>query len=156
MTTSSRSRLNPHQDTITNYMYLGLLPFFIGAFGPWIFADAEQWLTDIFLHYSTIIYGFLAGSIWAIALFAHNDNNTEFIKRHIHAAIIFSLMPLAGYFLPPIYHTGVAMVGFLSLLFWEKLFLQDLYPKWYQALRHRITFIAVACHMLVLWNLLRV
>ncbi|MFT6221415.1 MAG: hypothetical protein ACJA0C_000818, partial [Candidatus Endobugula sp.] len=40
MSTSSTSRLNPHQDTITNYMYLGLLPFFIGAFGPWIFADA--------------------------------------------------------------------------------------------------------------------
>jgi hypothetical protein len=149
------SRLNTHQDTITNYMYLGLLPFFIGAFGPWIFADSERWLTDIFSHYSTIIYSFLAGSIWAIALFAHNDDNANFINRHIHAAIAFSLVPLAGYFLPPIYHAGLAMIGFLILLFWEKLFLQDLYPKWYQALRHRITFIVVACHMLVLWNLLR-
>ncbi|MFT7387056.1 MAG: hypothetical protein ACI8VC_000293 [Candidatus Endobugula sp.] len=151
----TKALLSAHQETITTYMYLGLLPFFAGAFGPWIFADNETVLTDIFLHYSTIIYSFLAGSIWAIALFAHNSSNTEFIPRHIHAAILFSLLPFVGYFLPNFHHTSLAMVSFFILLFWEKLFLQDLYPNWYQALRHRITFIAVACHMLVLWNLMK-
>ncbi|MGS2717230.1 DUF3429 domain-containing protein [Eionea flava] len=148
--------LSPHQDTITNYMYLGLLPFFIGAFGPWIFASQETGLTHLFLHYSTIIFSFLAGSLWAIALFAHTENSAAFIARHIHAAIAFSLLPLAAYFLPLIYHIGLLMIGFLTLLFWEKLFLKTLYPAWYQALRHRVSFIVVACHMLALWNILHV
>lgn len=151
----TKALLTPHQEIITTYMYLGLLPFFAGAFSPWIFAASETWLTGIFLHYSTIIYSFLAGSLWATALFAHNESNAEFIPRHIHAAIVFSLIPLSGYFLPQIYHAGLAMLSFLVLLFWEKLFLKNLYPNWYQALRHRISFIVVACHMLVLWNLLR-
>lgn len=148
--------LSPHQDTITNYMYLGLLPFFAGAFGPWVFASQETELTQLFLHYSTIIFSFLAGSLWAMALFSHNEDNAEFIARHIHAAIAFSLLPLTAYFLPPLYHIGLLMIGFLALLFWEKLFLKTLYPSWYQALRHRVSFIVVACHMLTLWNVLHV
>lgn len=149
------SLLNPHQDTINNYMYLGLLPFFVGALGPWIFGDYEIWLSELFLIYSTIIYAFLAGAIWATALFAHNENNQAFIGRHIHAAIICSLIPAFSFFLPDLYRAGIMLMSFLALLFWEKLFLQDIYPKWYQQMRHRITFIAVACHMLVIWNLIR-
>jgi hypothetical protein len=149
------SLLSPHQDTITNYMYLGLLPFFAGALGPWIFPDSEVWLSRIFLHYSSVIYAFLAGAIWATALLAHDENNHIFIGRHLHAAIAFSLLPVLGYFLPDLYQSGFMLIAFLALLFWEKLFLQEIYPHWYQQLRHRMTFIAVACHMLVLWNLLR-
>jgi hypothetical protein len=149
------SLISPYQDTVSNYMYLGLLPFFAGAFGPWIFADYERWLSETFLLYSTVIYAFLAGSIWAVALFGHNEDNKIFIARHIHAAIIFSLTPIFSYFLPDIYNAGMLLLGFLCLLFWEKLFLSEIYPNWYQQLRHRITFLAVACHMLVLWNLMR-
>jgi hypothetical protein len=149
------SLLTTHQATIINYMYLGLLPFFAGALGPWIFADAELWLSQIFLHYSTIIYAFLAGTVWASALFGHDENNRQFINRHLHAAIVFSLIPFFSYFLPLGYHTAVLLVGFAALLFWEKIFLNTLYPSWYQQLRHRITFIVMACHMLVLWNLIR-
>ncbi len=145
-------QLAAHQETITQYMYLGLLPFFAGALGPWIFIEYEVWLTHTFLVYSTIIYAFLAGAIWATALFGHSSEQTHFIGRHLHAAIAFSLIPFFSSFLPDIYHTSVLLIGFLSLLFWEKLFLNTIYPAWYQQLRHRITFIAVACHMLVIWN----
>lgn len=146
--------LSPHKETITNYMYLGLLPFFIGALGPWIFADNETVLSEAFLLYSTVIYAFLSGAIWATALFGHSEATRIFIGRHIHAAIVCSLVPFLSYALPLIYHAAVMLVAYLALLFWEKLFLQDIYPSWYQALRHRITFIAVACHMLVIWNLM--
>ncbi|ODS22923.1 hypothetical protein AB835_11520 [Candidatus Endobugula sertula] len=143
--------LNNHQDTITNTMYVGLLPFFAGALGPWIFPETELWLSQAFLLYSTLIFSFLAGAIWAIALFIQH----ELPKRHIYASIIFSLIPLLGYFLPIIFRTTLLLLGFLALLFWEKLFLKNTYPNWYQQLRHRISFIAVACHMLVIWNLMQ-
>jgi heme/copper-type cytochrome/quinol oxidase subunit 2 len=148
--------INKHQDTITNYMYLGLLPFFAGALGPWIFAENEWWFTQMFLWYSSIIYSFLAGAIWAIALFAHSEERATYISRNIHAAIIFSLIPLFSVMLPAAYHAGVMLLAFLTLLFWEKLFINVHYPSWYQQLRHRITYIAVACHMLVIWNIIRV
>ncbi len=150
------SLIAPHQDTITNYMYLGLLPFFIMALGPWIFGDYEVLLSRLFLIYSTIIYAFLAGAIWATALFAHNEDNKIFIGRHLHAAIIASLIPAFSFFLPDLYRAAIMLLSFLALLFWEKLFLHTIYPKWYQQMRHRISFIAVACHMLVIWNLLRI
>ncbi len=142
---------NQHQDIITNYMYLGLLPFLACALGPWVFADHEALLVTVFLFYSSLILVFLSGALWAIALFV--QDNTE--SRYIHVAIAFSLWPLAAYFLPPIYATGFMLAGFLLLLFWEKCFIIEFYSHWYQTLRHKITFIVVACHMLLIFNLIR-
>ena len=144
--------LNDHQDTITQYMYLGLLPFLACAFGPWIFIDYENQLVQLFLVYSTIILTFLSGAIWGIALFSGIDN----ARRHIHAAIVFSLWPLAAYFLPAVYAVGLMLMGFLLLLFWEKCFINNIYSSWYQTLRHKITFIVVACHMLTIWTIIHV
>lgn len=149
-TNNANNGCEQNKDLIINYMYLGLLPFFIGALGPWIFADHELWFTQLFTVYSTIILVFLAGAIWGVALFAVKEYN----QRHIHWAIAISLVPLAAYFLPPAAQVFLLLIGFLVLLFWEKLFLKTLYPSWYEQFRHRITFIAVACHMLTLWNII--
>ena len=142
---------NHHQELITNYMYLGLLPFMICAFGPWILVDYKTALTSLFFFYSAIILVFLAGTLWAIALFT----GIEHRRRHIHAAIIFSLWPLVCYFLTDLYAVALMLIGFLLLLFWEKCFINPTYRNWYQTLRHKITFIVVACHMLTLWNIIR-
>ena len=147
-----RNTVEQHRDTITNYMYLGLLPFFACALGPWVFPDSENFLSQLFFFYASLILVFLAGALWAIALFAE----TEFRSRHIHIAIAFSLWPLASYWLPSVRGLGLMLLGFLLLLFWEKCFMNTLYPEWYQKLRHKITFIVVACHMLSIWNLIRV
>ena len=40
--------LNPHKETITNYMYLGLLPFFIGAWGHGFLLIMNRGLTTVF------------------------------------------------------------------------------------------------------------
>lgn len=148
----SRPSLDQHQNTITNYMYLGLLPFFAGTLGPWVFPDWESWFIDIFFFYSALILVFLSGCLWAVALFSELLQGS----RHIHMAIILSLWPLVAYFLPDIAALSLMMVGFLWLLFWEKCFVNKLYPSWYQKLRHSISFIVVACHMLSIWNLIKV
>ena len=154
-------RLSDHQDIITNYMHLGLLPFFIGAFGPWVFIANEPFFIQNFLFYSSLIFVFLAGTLWATVLFATPKNskpqNTKInnSSRSIHVAMGFSLWPLACYFLAPLYATGLMLLGFLLLLFWEKKHLNRYYPAWYQALRHKITFIVIACHMLTILNIIR-
>ena len=141
-----------NQALISNYMYLGLLPFFACAFGPWVFTDYATRLVALFLLYSGIILVFLAGVLWAISLFVEGIDHRA---RHSHMAIALSLWPLGSAFLPQLYATGVMAVGFLWLLFWEKCFINPLYPQWYRNLRHKITFMVVACHMLTIWNLLR-
>ena len=150
MTTSTTHGCQQHKDLIINYMYLGLLPFFIGALGPWLFVDYETWFIELFVLYSGVILVFLAGALWALALFTLQEHTA----RHIHWAIIFSLFPVAAHLLPVLWQTSLLLLGFMVLLFWEKLFLKELYPSWYQQFRHRITFIAAACHMLTLWNIM--
>lgn len=144
--------IDQHQTTITNYMYLGLLPFFMGALGPWIFADQELWLSNIFLFYSSIILVFLSGTLWGIALFSNIANPL----RHIHCAIVFSLIPFAVHFFSPMLNSVALLISFLLFLFWEKCFINSIYPQWYQKLRHQITFIVAGCHMLVIFNLLKI
>ncbi|MFT7223376.1 MAG: hypothetical protein ACI82Z_000910 [Cellvibrionaceae bacterium] len=141
-----------HQDVVTNYIYLGLLPFFGSALGPWIFPSWESWFTDVFFFYSTLILAFLAGSLWAVALFTKAVRQS----RHIHMAIVLSLWPLLAYLLPKLIGLSLMIAGFLLLLFWEKCFINSFYPAWYQKLRHNISFIVIACHMLTIWNLIRV
>lgn len=141
-----------NRDSITNYMYLGLLPFFACALGPWVFADYEGFLTQLFFFYSTLILVFLSGALWAIALFA----NIDYRQRQIHMAIMFSLWPLAAFFMPLLWQILFMLLGFLLLLFWEKCFIHVIYPDWYRQLRHKITFIVVACHMLTIWNIIRI
>ena len=143
--------LNKHQDAITNYMYLGLLPFFAGALSPWIFSDYESIAVELFFIYSAIILAFLAGVVWASVLLKDEAHNT----RHLHMAITLSLFPLLAALLPDLYKIGLMFIGFLLLLFWEKLFLNHLYANWYQQMRHKITFIVVACHMLTIWNIIQ-
>ena len=144
------------QEAITNYIYLGLLPFFACALGPWVFIDAEPFLLKLFFFYSTLILVFLAGALWAIALLSNIENKV----RHIHIAIVISLWPLVAYGIDLLagyaYTLGFMLIGFLLLLFWEKCFINVIYPLWYQTLRHKITFIVVACHMLAIWNAIRV
>jgi len=148
---NSFTYLNKHQDTITNYMYLGLLPFFAGALTPWIFVDYEAIAIDLFFIYSAIILAFLSGIIWASTLLKDEPNN----QRHLHIAIVFSLFPFLAALLPLLFKIGMMLLGFLLLLFWEKLFVNHLYAHWYQQLRHKITFIVVACHMLTLLNIIQ-
>jgi hypothetical protein len=161
MTTGNNSGnifLDNHQDIVTNYMYLGLLPFFIGAFGPWVFIANEPFFIRLFLFYSSIIFVFLAGSLWALALVVKSKDDitkSNSSPRTVHCAIIFSLWPLGCYFLPPIYAVTVMLTGFLLLLGWEKLFANQHYSPWYKALRHKVTFIVIACHMLSILNIVR-
>ena len=144
--------LNQHQDTITSAMYLGLLPFFAGALSPWVFVDYEDIAIQLFFIYSAIILSFLSGIIWATVLLKEGEHK----QRHLYAAVIFSLFPLAAALLPALFKIGLMLLGFLLLLFWEKCFINQLYAGWYQQLRHKISFIVAACHMLTLWNIIQV
>lgn len=141
--------IEKHKNIVSRYMHLGLLPFLAGPFIPWILPDQLNLVTEVFFAYSLIIFAFLSGVIWASALL----RSEHCPARNLHLAIIFSLLPFIAVFLPTMAKIGFMMVSFLVLLYWEKRFMSSIYPDWYQQLRHRITFVVVACHMLVIANL---
>lgn len=139
-----------HQQYINHYMHLGLLPFFTGALGAWVFPQYQDPLHQFFFFYSSLILVFLSGVIWAVALYSQLEHRL----RHSHMAIVLSLWPVACYFMPNLISISMMLLGFLVLLFWEKCFINIAYPTWYQDLRHKITFIVVACHMLTIFNIM--
>lgn len=152
----SIARLSDKQfSNIVQYMYLGLIPFFIGAIGPWILNSWTATLTQFFIFYAAIILAFLAGALWGISLFS----SIELSSKQLHAAILFSLVA----FIPTISLIPITDelrviclgIGFFCLLNWEKRTLDSLYPQQYLQLRHKISFIVLGCHMLVVWNLMR-
>ena len=156
---ANEAHLDTYKNTITNYMYLGLLPFFMGAFGPWVLIDHEPFFIHAFLAYSSIIFSFLAGTLWTLALFIAPQGTIAQepipVSRYVHGAIVFSLIPFVAYFLPSLSATVLMLLGFLCLLLWEKKAVNRFYVTWYQTLRHKITFIVIACHMLTLLNIIR-
>lgn len=145
--------LDQHQLLISQYMHAGLLPFMAGAFLPWVFADWEAAITQWFLLYSGLILAFLSGILWAVGLFIEEEQSPR--PKHFHGAIIFSLIPLFAFALPPLWQAGTLACGFFALLRWEKKHSNHFYTLWYSELRHKITFIVLACHMLVIWSLMR-
>lgn len=140
---------------VTQYMYLGLIPFFIGAIGPWLHDSWTQALSQFFIAYAAIILAFLAGALWGISLFS----SVNVSSKQLHAAITFSLIAFIPViqFLPisDVYRVICLGIGFLCLLNWEKRTLASLYPAQYLQFRHKISFIVLGCHMLVVWNLIR-
>lgn len=138
--------------TPRNLGYLGLLPFFMGATGPWIFPEGRVWLTNALLWYSLAIFSFLCGSIWGVVLQrAVPARNVHFI-----VAKLFLILAWIAVFLPVAYALGALIVYYIALYQWERLtHLKHALGPDYLLLRQQLTWPAVACHMLALFNTIR-
>ncbi len=135
---------------VINTGYLGLLPFFAGALGPWVFIEQESQFVEFFTIYSFIILSFMAGCAWAYGVFAgasHPQFAINLGLSIIGVALVASLTPTLA-------SIGLLAFGFFLLWFGEKLWLAQDYPDWYQQLRHKLTWIVIACHMLTVWNII--
>jgi hypothetical protein len=139
--------------TPRNLGYLGLLPFFMGAMGPWVFHDALGWLTHGILWYSLAIFSFLCGSIWGLVL----QRDVPARRVHLITCKCFLLLGWIAIFLPVPYALGMLIVCYVALYQWERhTHLKHALGPDYLHLRQQLTWPAVACHMLALFNTIRV
>lgn len=138
--------------TPRNLGYLGLLPFLIGATGPWVFPDARDWLSHALLWYSLAIFSFLCGSIWGVVL----QRDVPGRKIHLIVAKVFLVAAWIAIFLPVAYALGMLIICYVALYQWERhTRLKHALGVDYLLLRQQLTWPAVACHMLALFNTIR-
>lgn len=139
-------------ETARNLGYLGLVPFIVGAVAPWIFYDAGEWFTHALLWYSLAIFSFLCGSIWGVVLQAP----VPMRKVHLIVAKCFLVLGWIAIFLPPAQGLGMLIVCYVALYFWERCtHLKFTLGADYLHLRQQLTWPAIACHMLALFNVIR-
>lgn len=135
-----------------NLGYLGLIPFFLGAVGPWVFYDQLEWFTSAILWYSLAKICFLGGSIWGVVL--HRPVPAR--RLHFIVATSFLLLGWVAIFFPPVYALGALMCLHVALYYWERYtHLKHALGPDYLLLRQQLTWPAVACHMLALFNIIR-
>ncbi len=136
-----------------NLGYLGLLPFFAGAVGPWVFPDARVWLTNALIWYSLAIFSFLCGSIWGLVL----QRDLPGRRIHLVVAKCFLIIGWLAILFPPVYALGILIGCHVALCQWERFtHLKHGYGPDYLLLRQQLTWPAVACHTLAIFNLIRV
>lgn len=139
-------------ETVRLIGYVALLPFFFGAVGCWIFPDAVAWVTRAFLWYSLAIFSFSCGAIWGVVL----QRDVSARITHFIAAKVFLVLAWLAMFLPPAYALGALLACHMALYQWEKnTHLKYALGADYLLLRQQLTLPAVACHMLALFNVIR-
>lgn len=135
---------------ITNTGYLGLLPFFIGALGPWLLIAYESVLIELFIAYSIMILGFMSGCVWALGAFG----SLEHPIRLLYAGLLPIGLIVVALVVPPVWSIGLLALGYALLLLSERAFLSQYYPAWYQQLRRRLTWTVLSCHLLCFFNII--
>lgn len=129
--------------------FFGLIPFIVLATGPWVLYDHTALILQAFKVYSAVILTFLAGSLWGVRLGCReSDPESLLVAAGVAAAAMVSLV------VPARAALVILSAAFLFLLQWER---RQVFPTlaedWYPALRQRLTWTAVACHMIAFLNL---
>lgn len=124
--------------------YLGLLPFILLTiltfFPVWPQLDA----LTMFQRYSAIILGFMAGVLWPVWA-----QQAAVRSLAVFAVSLPVLSFLAG-LLPASYTLAIELLLFIVLRLGERWFaLDEQYHPSYLQLRNRLTWVVVACHLLM-------
>jgi hypothetical protein len=125
--------------------YGGLLPFLAGAALAWPGALDRGLVTDAFVAYSATILAFLGGLQWGVAMQPTGDRFAERLAVGVTPALVAWIALL----LPDLPGAVLLGVAFAALLAWERWRPSVVLPRWYPALRLRLTVIVVLCHLLV-------
>ncbi|MHA7880762.1 MAG: DUF3429 domain-containing protein [Saccharospirillum sp.] len=123
--------------------YAGLIPF-VGLTALITLTGGEDGarLNDLFLHYSGIILGFMAGVLWPVLYHSERRSHLALVAvtPAVLAFLIIALVPQWAL---------VSLAGvFLALRMIERIMGIDArYPQGYTALRWQLTAVVVACHL---------
>ena len=124
--------------------YLGLLPFILLTlltfFPIWPQLDA----LTLFQRYSAIILGFMAGVLWPV--WAQQGS----VRQLALFAVSLPVLSFLAGLLPAAYTLAIELLLFIALRLGERWFaLDEQYHPSYLQLRNRLTWVVVACHLLM-------
>lgn len=130
--------------------YAGLIPFIVLALFPgWIAPYLSQPPVPLFLTYSVIILGFMAGVLWPVL---YSAERSLLLALAAVTPPVFSFLAVA--FLAPAQVLLVQTVLFAGLRIYERVSGIDArYVAGYRNLRWQLTTVVVFCHLWLWWGL---
>ncbi|TNC92768.1 MAG: hypothetical protein CSH36_02805 [Thalassolituus sp.] len=136
--------------TLTQQLgYAGLLPFFFSLIAE---VAGLEGAADIFRSYSVVILAFMAGACWGVGQVRPERRRSV----ELTLAIAVSLLAMLMYFMPLLIALPGLLVGYWTLVWLEREPLyRQAYRRDYRQLRWVLTVTVSACHLLLIWLLLR-
>lgn len=124
-----------HQTAAAWMGYLGLLPFFAGAAGPWLGID---WLAGWLLAYGAVILSFVGAIHWGVAMGRRNSAPEWF-----YASVTPALAGWVALLLPRLIGLPLLAAAFVGWRLWEYRGSAPGLPRWFRRLRTALTIGAV-------------
>ena len=150
MTVMPQAKVNPLVPQLLGYS--GLLPMLACLGGIWLWPHLTDQLTYIAAIYVGVIFSFLGGIQWGMAVQADATNTPDAGVMRLIIGVIPALITLCALVIPTFYGSTLLILGLWLLLGFEWRYRKSLaLPIWYMPLRINLTILLSGSLTAVLW-----
>ena len=150
MTVIPQAKVNPLVPQLLGYS--GLLPMLACLGGIWLWPHLTDQLTYVAAIYVGVIFSFLGGIQWGMAVQADATNTPDAGVMRLIIGVIPALITLCALVIPTLYGSTLLILGLWLLLGFEWRYRKSLaLPIWYMPLRINLTILLSGSLTAVLW-----
>ena len=151
MTVQPRAKVHPLAPQILGYS--GLLPMLACVGGIWLMPHLADQLTYIAAIYVGVIFSFLGGIQWGMAVHADTTDAPDAgVMPRLIIGVVPALITLCALVMPTVYGSTLLILGLWLLLGFEWRYRKTLaLPLWYMPLRINLTILLSGSLAAVLW-----
>jgi hypothetical protein len=150
MTVIPQAKVNPLVPQLLGYS--GVLPMLACLGGIWLWPHLTDQLTYVAAIYVGVIFSFLGGIQWGMAVQADATNTPDAGVMRLIIGVIPALITLCALVIPTLYGSTLLILGLWLLLGFEWRYRKSLaLPVWYMPLRINLTILLSGSLTAVLW-----
>ena len=150
MTLMPQAKVNPLVPQLLGYS--GVLPMLACLGGIWLWPHLTDQLTYVAAIYVGVIFSFLGGIQWGMAVQADATNTPDAGVMRLIIGVIPALITLCALVIPTLYGSTLLILGLWLLLGFEWRYRKSLaLPIWYMPLRINLTILLSGSLTAVLW-----
>ena len=150
MTVIPQAKVNPLVPQLLGYS--GVLPMLACLGGIWLWPHLTDQLTYVAAIYVGVIFSFLGGIQWGMAVQAGATNTPDAGVMRLIIGVIPALITLCALVIPTLYGSTLLILGLWLLLGFEWRYRKSLaLPVWYMPLRINLTILLSGSLTAVLW-----
>lgn len=132
---------------------LGLVPFFAGAVGVWVWPEQVLSIVHFYFLFSAGVLAFMAGVYWPVAMQLDRCAYPVSPMTAILLSQIFFVLAGLALLVPLTYRPGFFAALYLLLYTTDRFLLRGFWPDWYMRLRLLLTLAVTATQVAVGWAL---
>ena len=150
MTVIPQAKVNPLVPQLLGYS--GVLPMLACLGGIWLWPHLTDQLTYVAAIYVGVIFSFLGGIQWGMAVQADATNTPDAGVMRLIIGVIPALITLCALVIPTLYGSTLLILGLWLLFGFEWRYRKILaLPVWYMPLRINLTILLSGSLTAVLW-----